>query len=111
MNESSTSPVLQTENWLLKRKGLSVGTKMVYFILRSHLDRETGNARVSQQEIAKLLGTTDRQVRMALTRLRQLKLISWARSPEAKTNSYSFRIHPWQGLAPHATGPSGLKGN
>jgi transcription initiation factor IIE alpha subunit len=92
-----------------KGNGLSAETKLVFFVLRAHYDRETGHARVSQEEIARTLGATARSVRSALNRLRQLRLINYRRIPEEKVNSYSFRKHPWQGLAPGGTGPSTLK--
>lgn len=112
MNESSTSLVLRTEDWLLRRKGngLSAETKLVFFVLRAHYDRKTGQTRVSQDEIARMLGATSRSVRSALNRLRQLRLINYRRTPEEKVNSYTFRKHPWQGMAPSPAGPPTLKG-
>lgn len=94
-----------------KGSGLSAETKLVFFVLRAHYDRKTGQARVSQEEIARTLGATARSVRSALNRLRQLRLINYRRIPEEKVNSYTFRKHPWQGLAPSSAGPSALKGN
>jgi transcription initiation factor IIE alpha subunit len=94
-----------------KGNGLSAETNLVFFVLCAPYDRDTGQARVSQDEIARALGATARSVRSALNRLRQLRLINYRRIPEEKVNSYTFRKHPWQTLAPRGTGPSALKGN
>ena len=110
LNESLTSPVLRTEDWLMRRRGLSAETKLVFFVLRAHYDNDTGQAQVSQEEIAQAVGATSRSVRSALNRLRQLRLINYRRIPEEKVNSYTFRRHPWQGMAPASAGSSTLKG-
>lgn len=49
-----------------------------------------------------MLAMTDRHVRLAITRLRELRLLDWKRAGTGtKVNTYTINDrHPWKGLAP-----------
>lgn len=101
MKYCSPPSVVTIELWLLSRQ-LPAGVKLVYALIAACADRVTGEAQVTQTTLASTLGMTDRHVRLAITRLRELRLLDWKRTVAGtKTNTYRVaRRHPWKTLAP-----------
>jgi hypothetical protein len=97
----SPPPVVAIAPWLLRRR-LPAGVKLVYALIAACADRVTGEAQVGQQELAHMLAMTDRHVRDAITRLRELRLLDWKRAGTGtKVNTYTVNDrHPWKGPAP-----------
>ena len=99
MNIDLTTLTVTTEPWLLQRQ-LPAGVKLVYAAIAACADRVTGEAQVSQETIGSMVGMTQRHVRLAITRLRRLKLLDWKRTGTGG-NTYTINDrHPWKSLAP-----------
>lgn len=103
MKYFSPPPPVTIEPWLLHRQ-LPAGVKLVFALLAACAGRVTGEAQISQTALAAMLGMTDRHVRDAITRLRELRLLDWKRAGTGtKVNTYTVNDrHPWKGLAPRA---------
>jgi hypothetical protein len=96
-------PAVAIELWLLPRQ-LPAGIKLVYALIAACTDRETNEAQVSQAALGLMLGMTERHVRLAITRLRGLRLLDWKRAGTGSiTNTYMVtQRHPWKSIAPRA---------
>lgn len=82
-------------NWLLKRKELSQGAKLLYGRL-SQFAGKNGHAFPGHKRLGEELGKSDRMIRKYLTELKKHRLVEWERKDRTDVNSYHFLKHEWQ---------------
>lgn len=105
----------QIPNWLIKDSDAGVYELAVYAALASHSGK--GGIWPSQETIAKLARCSERQVRDALTKLRDLGVVTWEkkRSSRGIINVYLLHSegHPVTSVPDdppaHSAGPSGTQ--
>lgn len=83
-------------NWLLCRKEISFGSKVVYARLAQYAG-ENGIARPKQEILAKEIGIEERQLRTYINELESHSLIEVERTGQGQANLYHFLYHPWIG--------------
>lgn len=83
-------------NWILKKRGLSPGAKLLYALLLSYA-WQTDHCWPGQAQLAEDLEVTDRTVRTWLTELQAHDLLTVERRGLTQTNVYW--IEPWQASA------------
>jgi len=96
-------------NWLLKRKGLSLGAKVCYARL-CQFSGENGKCYPSQETLAEELSTSSRNIRNYLKELEAVKLIETVRSGNTKPNRYLFPEHEMMCLKSDRKDSSGQDG-
>src|SRR5690242_3185637 len=80
--------------WLLQRRELSPGAKLVYARLARYAGKR-GVAYPRQSTLAEEIGLRERQVRTYLLELRKIGLIEARKSGTGKPSRYSFLTHLW----------------
>lgn len=81
-------------NWLLRRKEVSHGAKLIYGRLAQYSGK-TGICRPRQQLLADETGMCERQLREYLTELKNLRLIRSIQRGLGLSNEYLFVWHEW----------------
>lgn len=90
-------------DWLMPRREVSLGAKVLYAKLAQH--GRSGECYPGQETLAFELDLSPRQVRNLLQELIDHALVEVRRSGAGRTNRYLFPWHPWMGDAPTPSRP------
>lgn len=88
-------------NWLLRRREISPGAKLVYALLTDNTcgidfpEYELASG-LDEKKIAQSIGASERSIRNWLKELENGGLIRYEVSGWGKPNLYRFLKHPWQ---------------